>query len=37
METIMAGDFNAHNIIWNCQNTDVMEIICLKWIMAWSA
>lgn len=21
-EIILAGDFNAHNIIWNCRNTD---------------
>ncbi|KAK0080071.1 hypothetical protein PV326_008350 [Microctonus aethiopoides] len=22
LETIIAGDFNAHNTLWNCQNTD---------------
>lgn len=25
LESIVAGDFNAHNTVWNCHNTDVHE------------
>lgn len=41
LETIITGDFNAHNILWNCQDTDAngdnlcetmdnAEMICLN-------